>query len=118
MFPHPSDNLAVPHDSNPPGNDVLATLRGFLDVHSSAVSLVGRGHINIATSGSEVADFGFPLLYHAIELVDAVAGLLKVLGGNRHLSAYSSDEAIGDSTCSVLEVTTLIHAEDSFGCAR
>jgi len=41
------DNLAIPHDSDSSGNDILPTLGGHLYVHPSSVLLVGRGHLDV-----------------------------------------------------------------------
>ena len=112
------DDLAVPHNPDPTGNDVLSIVGGHLDVHLPAVLLEGRGHVKVPAPGSEAIDFNLSLAYHTIELVNGVSGLLEVLVGDCGLLAYCGDEAVGDGMHGFLKVATLIHVEDGFGGAR
>ena len=82
------DNLAIPHDSDPLGDDILATVGGHLDVHSSTVALkVGR-HVGVPVVVSDAADFGLAGMYRSGELVNVVSGLAKVLVGEGGASSY------------------------------
>ncbi len=73
-----------------------------------------RGHVDVPPPSLEVADFGLLLLYNSIELVDALVSLFKVLVGGSCPLVYHGYEAVGDGVCGVLQVTTLVHTEDSF----
>ncbi len=53
-------------------------------------------------------------VYCACELVDVAAGFSEALVGSCCLLLYCGDEAVGNSVCGVLEVATLIYAEDGF----
>jgi len=117
VLSHSGDHFTILHNSDPLSNDILPTLEGHLYVHLPTVSLVDGGHVNVSSSVLEPTDFGLSLLYGPVEPVDAVVGFLKVLVGNGCSSTYGGNKAIGHSTCSGLEVITLIHAEDCFGGA-
>ncbi len=65
------DDLAFPHNPDPLSNDVLATVGGHLDVHSSTVVFeVGR-HFRVPIAISDAANFGFMGVYCSSKLVDA-----------------------------------------------
>jgi len=88
MVPSPCDNLAISHDLNPLGNDVLAIVGGHLDVHSFTVTLVFGGHFDVSISVSDVADLGFSGVNCPIELIDAAVSFGQSLVGDCSLLAY------------------------------
>jgi len=47
-------------------------------------------------------------------LVDVVVGFSKAFVGGCRSSVHRGDEAIGDGVGGIVEVTTVIHAEDRF----
>jgi len=53
------DDLAVPHDVDPSGDDVLTIVGGHLNVHPTPIVFKVRGHVDIARSVPEVADLNF-----------------------------------------------------------
>jgi len=105
------DDLTIPYNLDPSGDDVFSTLGGHLDVHLSSVTLVLGQHVAVSHVVSEVVDFGFVEVYHSSELVDVVVGFSKPLVSDCHASAYCGDEAVGDGAHGVIEVITVLHAE-------
>ncbi len=74
-----SDDLAIPHDSNLSSDDVLTTVGGHLNVHSSPVVLEIRGHVNITSSVPKAADLDLTRVNQSGKLVNAAAGFGKSL---------------------------------------
>ena len=105
------DDLAIPHDSDPLGDDILPAVGGHLDVHSPAVALKVRWHLRVSIAVLDVTDFGFAGMYCPSELVDVASGFAKALVGDGGASSYCRDEAIGDGAGCVSEVVVL-HAEE------
>ena len=114
MLPCSGNNLTVPHNSDSLGDDVLTTVGGHLDVHSSPILLKGGGHFCISHPVSEVANLDFTGVYSPIELVDVVAGFGEFLVGGCHSLAYCGDKTIDDSVCGVVKVVAVLHAKDGF----
>ncbi len=82
------NNLTVPHDSNPSGNDILTIVGGHLDVHSSPISLKLGGHVGVPVAIPKVADFTFVGVYCPVELVDAAAGFGEALVGEGGVASH------------------------------
>ncbi len=112
MFSCSSDNLTIPHDSDPPGNDVLTIVGGHLDVHLPSIALKIGGHIDIAQSVPEVADFSFAGVHHSCKLVNVVVGFGEPLVSDCYASMHCGDEAVCDGVCGVIEVITVLHVEE------
>jgi len=107
------DNLPIPHNPDPAGDDVLSIVGGHLNVHSSSVVLKLSWHLRIPIVVPDAADFGFTGVYCSGELVDPMVGFHESLVGDGGSAAYYGDETICDGTCGVSEVIVL-HAEDGF----
>jgi len=118
MLPCSGNNLAIPYDSDPPGNDILSIMGGHLDVHSSPIVFKGQGHLYISCPVTELADFSLVGVYSSCKLINVVLGFCEALVSGCSPSSYYRDEAVGDSVHSVLKVTTLVHVEDRFGRSR
>ena len=111
------DNLAVPHNLDPLSDDILATVRGHLDVHSSAVAFEVGWHFGVSIAIPNAADFGLAGVYCSGELVDAASCLNEALVGKGGAALYGRDEAICDGVHGVGEVVVL-HAEDGLSQPR
>ncbi len=111
------DNLTVPHDPNPSGDDILTTVGGHLDVHLSSIAFEFGGHVDVAQPISEVADFGLVGVDCSSELVDTLVGFGKPLVSDRYSSAYHADEAICNGVHSVVEVIPNLHVKDGLSRA-
>ena len=107
------NNFTVPHNPNPSGNDILAAVGGYLDVHPSSVVLEFGWHFGVSVAVSKAADLTFVGVYCPGELVDAAAGFGEPLVGDGCALLYCRDEAICDGMCSVGEIVVL-HVEDGF----
>ena len=112
------NDLAIPHNLDPVGDNVLAIVGGHLDVHSSPVALEIRGHLAVPRPVSEVVDLGFVGVYCSSELVDVVVGFGKPLVGDCHTLMHCGDKAVCDGTCGVVEVITILHVKDGLNQAR
>ncbi len=82
------DDLAVPHDSNPLGDNVLSAVGGHLDVHSPAVAFEVRWHLGVSVAVLDTPDFGLTGVYRSSELVNAASGLTEALVGEGGASLY------------------------------
>ncbi len=111
------DDLAVPHDLDPFGDDVLAAVGGHLDVHSSAIVFEVGWHFRVSVAIVDEVDFSLAGVYCAGELVDASSCLSEALVGEGGTSSYCQDEAVCDSVCCVGEVMVL-HVEDGLSQPR
>ncbi len=117
MLSRSGDDFAISHDSDPLGDDVLATVGRHLDVHLPSVTLkVGR-HSRASIVTLDVADFSFLGVYGPGELVDVASGLGKVLVSGGGTASHRGDETVCDGMRSVSEVVVL-QAEDGFSRAR
>ncbi len=88
MLSSSGDDFAIPHDSNPLSDDVLAIVGGHLDVHSSPISLKLGGHVGVPVAIPKVADFTFVGVYCPVELVDAAAGFGEALVGEGGVASH------------------------------
>jgi len=113
MLPSSGGDLSIPHDSDPAGDNILATVGGHLNVHSSSIAFVLWWHLGVCVAISDAADFGLAEVYGPVELVDLVACFCKLLVGDGGAAAYCRDEAICNGTRCVGEVVVL-HMEDGF----
>ncbi len=112
MLPCSGDNLAVSHDSDPASEDILTVVGVHLDVHAPSIALEGGGHIHISHPVSEMVNLGFAGVYCSGELVNAAAGFGELLVECCCASVDGGDKAVCNSMCSVMEVVTILHAED------
>src|SRR6266851_9226990 len=107
MLPCSGDDLAVSHDSDPLGDDVLATVGGHLDVHSSTIVLKVGWHFGVPIPIADAADFSLTGVDGAGELVDASSSFSEALVGDGGASPYGGDEAMCNGVCCVGEVVVL-----------
>ena len=105
------DDLTIPHDPNPLGDNVLSAVGGHLDVHSPAIAFEVGWHCGVPIAISDTLDFSLAGVYCSGELVDVVSGLAEALVGDGSASSYRRDEAVGDGACCVGKVAVL-HAEE------
>jgi len=105
------NDLAVPHDLDPFGDDVLSTVGGHLDVHSPTIVFEVGWHLGVPVAVLDMPDFCFTGMYCSSELVDVASGLAEALVGDGSASSYRRDEAVGDGACCVGKVAVL-HAEE------
>jgi len=105
------DDLAIPYNPNPLGNDVLAAVRGHLDVHSSAVAFEVRWHFGVPVVVPNVADFSLTGVHCSSELVDVVSCLDEALVGEGGVVLHRQDKAVYDGARGVVEVVVL-HVKD------
>ena len=82
------DHLAVPHDPNPLGDDILPTVGGHLDVYSPAIAFKVGWHFGVSVVVSDTLDFGLVGMYCSGELVDVASGLTEALVGDGGVSSY------------------------------
>jgi len=94
VLPSSGDDLAVSHNSDPLGDDVLATVGGHLDVHLSSILLEVGQHFGGPIVVPDAVDFGFSGVYCPIELVDMVPGLAKALVGKGGASSDRQEEDV------------------------
>ena len=112
------NNLAVPHDLDPSGDDVLPIVGGHLNVHSSSIAFEVGGHIDVPCPVPEAADLGFVGVHCSGELVNTVVGFGESLVGDCCASMYCADEAVCNGVCSVIKVIAILHAKDGLSQAR
>jgi len=113
VFSCSGNDLAVPYDPNPSGDDVLAIVGGHLDVHSPPVAFEVGWHLRVSIAIPKAAYLSFVGVYCSSKLVDAAVCFGELLVSEGCALAYRRDKAICDSPCSVGKVVVL-HAEDGF----
>jgi len=105
------NDLAIPHDPNPLGDDVLTAVGGHLDVHSSPITLEVGWHFRACIAVLDVADLGLAGMYCSSELVDTASCLGKALVSEGSTALHHRDEAVHNSACGIGQVIVL-QAED------
>src|SRR5216683_1882159 len=104
MLPSSGDDLTIPHNLDPLGDDVLATMGGHLNVHLPSVSLKVGQHLRVPVGIADVADFGFLSVHCSVEPVDVAPGFGEALVGDGGASSDCRDEAVCHGPCCVGEV--------------